>query len=201
MTKIINLQGEKRLGKGKGVARAVRRSKMIPSTIYGGGKEQIMFNLPEKEVTLAYLKGGFNTHLVDITIDDKSYKAIPKQIQLHPVTDKIIHLDFLHISANSRIKVVVPVRLLNQEKCTGVKAGGVINMVKHDIEIMCLATSIPEHIDIDTSKIAAGDSVHVSDLKLSDDIEILADSEATIFTIVARANDDEEEKTEVAEEK
>jgi large subunit ribosomal protein L25 len=195
MTKIINLLGEERLGKGKGCARAVRRNHMIPSTIYGGGKEQVMLNLPEKEVTLAYLKGGFKTQLVDITVGTKQYKAIPKQIQLHPVTDKIIHLDFIHIGENDRIKVTVPVRVLNEDKCAGVKQGGLLNIVKHDVEIMCLATSIPEHIDIDIAKLEIGVSVHVSDIKLANNAEILTDEDVTILSIAARAaeKDDSQE--------
>ena len=148
MLKVKVLVGEERLATGTGAARAVRNEKKIPAIIYGGGKNQAMISLPEKELSIEYNKSGFMSHLFDLEIGSKKYRVVPKQIQLHPVTDRVIHADFVHVGEHDKIKVFVPIEFTNRDKCIGIKHGGVLNAVKHEIELLCRADSIPSSIEI-----------------------------------------------------
>lgn len=191
MSKILHLKGEERLGRGKGAARALRRGKLVPATLYGGEKPQVMISLPEKELTLEYLKGGFMSHLIDITVGKHKYRVLPKQLQFHPVTDAIIHADFIHVAEHSQIKVLIPLHFINKEKCPGMKHGGVMNAIKHDLEVMCSADSIPDFIEIDIAALEIGGSIHIKDIVLPKGAVSTQDPSTTILTITGRSTADE----------
>lgn len=183
MSKIVSLYAEERIATGKGPSRVLKVNQRIPAIIYGGNKNHMMLSLPEKELSLEYHKAGFMSHLFDIEIKKSKYRVIPKQVQLDPVTDKIIHVDFLHVNEHNKIKVSVPIEFTNKEKCLGIKHGGVLNALRHEIEVYCVADSIPKSIIIDLTILEIGHSVHLKDLIFPTGVTSLLDENLTIATI------------------
>lgn len=193
-----SLKAEERAITGTGPARALRRRKMIPAIIYGAGKTEVLFAVSEKEMTMQYHKQGFLSHVFDIEVGKKTYRALPKSIQLHPVTDAIEHIDFIHINENEKIKMNVTLHFINEDKCPGIKQGGILNVARHDIEIYCLPSNIPEAIEIDLASVELGKSIHVSDVKLPKGVEVKLDDSTTIATVAAgkAASADDSEASE-----
>ena len=157
---------------------------MVPATIYGAGKAQVMLALPLKELTLEYRKQGFLSHMFDIQVGKDKYRVLPKAIQLHPVTDQIEHMDFIHIDKNTKVKANVSIHFINEAKCPGVKQGGVLTIARHNLEIYSLPDSIPESIEIDVINLNVGQSIHVSDVVLPKGVETKLDPAITIAAIV-----------------
>ena len=198
MSKTHALQAESRAATGTGEARALRRNSMVPAIIYGSGKPQVAISLPRKEINLEYRKQGFLSHVFDISVGKNKYKAIPKAIQLHPVTDEIEHIDFMHVDKGSSIKVVVSLHIENEEKCPGIKQGGVLNIARHDLEIYCLPDNIPESIHVDVAGLNIGESIHLKDLILPNGIETKLDLDTTIAAVLGAAKEEVEETAEEA---
>ncbi len=184
MSKIHALQAEERQISGTGQARELRRNSKIPAIIYGAGKPQVMISLPYKELTLEYRKQGFLSHMFDISVGKTKYRVIPKEIQLHPVTDEIEHIDFMHIDKNSKIKVTISLHVENEEKCPGIKHGGVLNVARHDLEVYCLPDNIPESINIDVSGLNIGETIHLKDIALPEGVETKLDLDTTIAAVL-----------------
>ena len=143
-----------------------------------------MVSIPSKELTMQYHKKGFLSHMFDIEVGKNKYRALPKSIQLHPVTDEIEHMDFIHVSEKTKIKMTVSLQFINESKCPGVKQGGTLNATRHSLEIYCLPSDIPESIEIDASSLNLGASVHVKDLVLPKGVETKLDPNTTIAAIV-----------------
>lgn len=196
MSTIRILEAEERVKVGTGSARELRRNKMVPAIVYGEGKPQVMIALPYKELTLEYRKQGFMSHMFDIKVGKHKYRALPKAIQLHPVTDEIEHVDFLHVDLDHKIKVSVVIHFTNESKCHGIKMGGLLNVAKHDIEVYCLPDNIPEHIEVDIENLSIGQSIHISDLKLPKGVETKMDGSITVATVVAAKVATEETQAE-----
>ncbi len=129
---------------GKGTARELRRQGLIPAVIYGDKKSPLSVAISAKEAGLAIRAGGFLSHVIQVEVDGESHKVLPRDYQLDPVRDFVLHVDFLRIGAGSRITIEVPVEFANQEESVGLKRGGVLNVVRHTIEVICLAEAIPE---------------------------------------------------------
>lgn len=199
MSKIRALQGQERLATGTGHAREIRRNAMVPAIIYGAGKPQVMLSLPAKELTLEYYKQGFLSHMFDITVGKNKYRVIPKEAQLHPVTDVIKHIDFMHIDKNTPIKVTVSVHVVNEEKCPGLKQGGLLNVARHDLEVFCLPDNIPESINVDIDGLIVGETIHLKDITLPKGVETKLDLDTTIVAIVAAKKAEVEATEEGAE--
>ncbi len=151
---------------GKGAARRVRREGRIPGVIYGGGEPPTPIALSWHEVNKLIYAGGFMTTTFDIDVDGDKQRVIPRDYQLDPVKDRPLHVDFLRLQAGQKIAVEIPVHAIGQDECLALKAGGVVEIVRHTVALTVPADAIPERIDIDVSKLALGDSVHVSELKL-----------------------------------
>jgi large subunit ribosomal protein L25 len=178
---------------GKGAARALRREGRIPAILYGNQQEPSKIALPLKELTLEYKKGSFFNKIVDITLDGKTLHVLPRDVQTHPVTDVIEHADFQRVDKDSVIHVFVPVRVLNQEKSIGLKRGGVLNIVRHEIELICKPDSIPSFIEIDVLSVDIGHSVHINDIKLPSDVKTaIKDRNFTVVTVAGRSKEEEE---------
>lgn len=160
------LKGELRDQAGKGVARALRRENKVPAVIYGDGKEPVSISLPAKEINIEYNKGHMFTSLCDLEIDGKTHKVLARDVQLHPLKDTAEHVDFIRVTPKTKIKVHVPVKFINEDKCPGLVAKGALNIVLHELDLFCAATDIPDHIDIDLAGLEQGDSVHINDIKL-----------------------------------
>lgn len=201
MAKNYALTAEKRDRAGKGVARALRRELRIPAVIYGDGKEPVMISMVEKDITLQYLKGYMSTHLCDLTVDGAKQLCIARDVQIHPVTDRVEHADFLRVTPKTKIAVEVPVHFINQEASPGMKAAGVLNIVSHELELMCSATDIPEFIEVDLTGVEIGDSVRMDKAKLPKGaIPTIDDEDHVLATIAAPkgAKADEEADAAVA---
>lgn len=199
MKAAFEFEAQPREQSGTGAARALRREGRIPAVLYSGGKTPVQLSLPEKELMLAYNKGAFYSRIVSLKMGKETFFALPKEVQLHPVTDKPEHADFLKVDANSRITVKVPVRFKNQEKCLGIKRGGVLNVVRHDLELFCRPDSIPTVIEIDIAASNIGDSIHINDIALPDNVTPTIKRNFTVATIAGRsAKDDTAAETAAA---
>ena len=135
MSDSIELKGHVRERVGKGAARELRRNNMVPAVIYGDKKPPLSIGLPLKEVTMKVHAGGFMTNILDIDVDGTTHHVLPKDYQLHPVKDSVMHVDLLRVSRKTVVTVEVPVHFINEDICPGLKAGGVLNVVRHTVEV------------------------------------------------------------------
>lgn len=184
---------------GKGASRALRREGKVPGVVYRHGKEAQSIALSANEVTLEYRRGRFRSRLMDIKVDGKIIQALPKDVQFHPVSDQIEHVDFIRVEAGQSVRVQVPVKFSGQEKCLGLKRGGVLNIVRHEIEFTCKPEAIPASIDLNVSTMDIGDSIHINDIKLPEGVAPVIKRNFTVATIAGRSSADEEKPVAAAE--
>lgn len=184
---------------GKGASRALRREGLIPAVIYGNKEAPVAISVPYKDIYYKIYGGGFLTNIATIELDGKKIKVLPKSYQLDPVKDFPRHVDFLRISENSIVNVKLPIHFTNEESCPGIKRGGVLNIVQHELECSVLAGNIPEAIVINLSNYQIGDSIHLDEIKLPKGAEaLLQNKDVTIATISAPSGS--EEDTSASEE-
>jgi large subunit ribosomal protein L25 len=181
------LKAEARERVGKGSARELRRNGLIPAVIYGDKQAPIAIALNTNEVTKRIHAGGFMTTVATIEVDGKKHKVLPKDYQLDPVRDFTLHVDFLRVSGNTQVTVEIPVHFINEEKSPGLKVGGVLNIVRHEVEVHCPADAIPEFFNIDLGGKKIGDSIHISEVTLPKGVTPVIDRDFTIATIIAPA--------------
>lgn len=179
------LAAQKRERAGKGIARQLRRENMVPAVIYGDNKAPVMISLPEKETRLEYMKGHIFTNLCEIDLEGQKVLALARDVQLHPVTDKIESMDFLRVGPKTKTTVSVPVHFTNYEKSPAGKSGGVLNVAYHELELRCAVTDIPESVDIDMSNAEIGTAIHLSEVTLPKGSESVSKGEITIAAVVA----------------
>ena len=197
MAKTIALTAEARERAGKGVARALRRENKVPAVIYGDKKEPVTITLPAKELTLEYHKGTFFTTICEVDVAGTAHKVLARDVQLHPVTDNIEHVDFLRVTDRTKIAVNVPVSFVNEDKAPGLRDGGILSVIRYEIELVCRAVSIPDEIEIDISALEMGEAVKISDVKLPEGAEpAITDRDFTIASIIAPRAVVEEEPEE-----
>ncbi|MGB5092541.1 MAG: 50S ribosomal protein L25/general stress protein Ctc [Parvibaculum sp.] len=188
MAESITLKAEARTKSSKGAVRSIRTSGRVPAVIYGDKQSPELISINYKEVHALYMKGTFLSHTLDIEIGGKKEHVIPRDIQFEPVRDFIIHVDFLRLGKNATVTVEVPVHFHNHEASPGIKAGGVLNIVRHEVELVCPADHIPEQIDVDLTGFEMGASIHISAVKLAKDVKpVISDRDFTIATISAPA--------------
>ena len=182
---------------GKGAARAVRREGRVPAVIYGDKQDPQTISMDYHELMKQVQTGRFLSTLVDIDVDGTKVRTIPRDVQFDPGQDFVVHVDFLRLGVGARIAVEVAINFLGEEDSPGLKRGGVLNVVRHSVEIMCPADAIPEEFDLDVSALDIGDGVHASDLTLPEGMTFtITDRNFTIATISAPsggADEDEEE--------
>ncbi len=177
---------------GKGVSRSLRREGKIPGVIYAKGQEAVRIALPIKEVAMEYAKGRFKNRLVELKFADKAIQALPKDLQFNPVTDQIEHVDFIKVEKGVALRVQVPIKISGQERAVGLKRGGVLNIVRHEIEFFCAPDSIPSHIEINIQAVDIGHSVHINDIELPKGVTPTIKRNFTIITIAGRGKAEEE---------
>ncbi len=188
------LKAETRERVGKGSSRELRRNGLIPAVIYGDKKAPLSIALSTKEVTQRIHAGGFMTTVATIDVNGEKISVLPKDYQLDPVRDFTLHVDFLRVSADSRVTVQVPVHFVNDEKAPGIKQGGMLNIVRHEVELHCPANDIPEFLTVDLAGLKIGDSIHISQISLPKGTSpVIADRDFTVATIVGTAAAKEEE--------
>jgi large subunit ribosomal protein L25 len=207
MSDVYELKAEARERVGKGSARELRRNGKIPAVIYGDKQPPLTIALPYKEVTMKIHDGGFMTTIATIDVDGQKIRVLPKDYQLDPVRDFTMHVDFLRISKNTAVTVDVPVHFINEEESPGIKRGGVLNIVRHTVEVNCPADSIPDAFVADLTGLDIGDGVHISNITLPEGAEpTITDRDFTIATIASPAglksedNATDEEEGEAIEE-
>ena len=195
MARIVQLKAAKRDRAGKGAARAVRREGLVPGVVYGDKKEPQLVSLGYVDMLQQVKTGRFLSTLVDLEVDGTTVRTIPRDVQFDPVRDFIIHADFLRLGAGARITVEVIVQFRNHEESPGIKRGGVLNVVRHEVELNCPADSIPEEIVVDLTGLDIGDSVHISSISLPEGaVPTITDRDFTIATIASPAGLKEELK-------
>jgi large subunit ribosomal protein L25 len=194
------LKAEARERVGKGSARELRRNGLIPAVIYGDKQPPVSITLNTNDVTKRIHAGGFMTTIVTIDVGGKKIKVLPKDYHLDPVRDFTMHVDFLRVSGNTQVTVEIPVHFINEDKSPGIKVGGVVNIVRHEVEVHCPADSIPEAFTVDLTGAKIGDSIHISQITLPKGVvPTIADRDFTIATIVAPAAGLSGEEEETAE--
>lgn len=182
------LQASVRDRVGKGAARALRRNGQVPAVIYGDKKPPLAIAVDYREADKRLRAGGFMTTVATIAVGDDKILVIPKDYHLDPVKDTLTHVDFLRIGAGSTVTVFVPVRVLGVEKSPGIKRGGALNYVRHEIELECRADAIPDHIDCDVSGLDINDSLHISAITLPEGATpVIHERDFTILTVAPPA--------------
>ncbi|MDJ0514463.1 MAG: 50S ribosomal protein L25/general stress protein Ctc [Methyloceanibacter sp.] len=201
MAEAIELKAWSRGRTGTGGARAVRREGRIPGIVYGGSDEPLNISLETKEVSKQIQTGHFQSTVYMLDMDGKKIRAIPRDVQVDPVRDFPIHVDFLRLAKNAMVDVDVPVHFLNDAASPGLKRGGVLNIVRHEISLRCLADNIPESIQIDLTGLEIGESIHISSVTLPEGATpTIADRDFTVATIAGRGAEDSGEEEGAEEE-
>ena len=188
MSEIYELTAEPREKVGKGASRAIRRSGRIPAVIYGDKQPPISIALDERAMTRRLHSGGFLTHVAMIDVNGEKVRVLPKDYQLDPVTDFLVHIDFLRVGEGAVVTLDVPVHFKNEAASPGLKRGGVLNVVRHAVECDVPVDAIPEFFEIDLTGLDIGDSIHISHVTLPEGVTpTITDRDFTIATIAAPA--------------
>jgi len=183
---ITSLNAERRASAGKGAARATRRMGRVPGIIYGGNQDPVLISLEPRELSSAVAKRGFLAMLVDVKLNGAVERTLPREVQYHPVTDKPMHVDFMRVGADTRVTVTVPVVFINHEMSVGLRRGGILNIVRHGVELSCQADSIPEQLVVSLDGLDIGDSVHASAVSFPPGSQpTITDRDFTIASIAA----------------
>ncbi len=204
MSDTLTLPAETRERAGKGASRALRREGRVPAVVYGGNEEPLAIHVEEKLLRKQLGTGHFFNSIVEVEVGGKKLRTLPKDVAFHPVNDRPLHADFLRLSKDAKVHVEVPVLFINEEASPGLKRGGVLNIVRHELELVCESDKIPDDIQIDVTGFDLGDSIHISHVKLpAGSVSAITDRDFTIATIVApsglRSEEGDNAKTEEGE--
>lgn len=203
MSDVATLNAWPRDRVGKGSARAARRQGFVPAVIYGDKKDPLPIQVELRELNKILAKAGFFSRLIDIKLDGKAHRVLPRDLQQHPVSDFAWHVDFLRVSATSSVTVEVPVEFVNEDAAPGITRGGVLNVVRYTVELNCRADNIPASLSVDLTGLDIGDSLHISAVTLPEGTSpVIDDRDFTIATIAAPTTvaDAAAEETAAAEE-
>jgi large subunit ribosomal protein L25 len=197
MSEQLTLPAEARDRAGKGASRALRREGRVPAVVYGEKKEPLAIHVEEKLLTKMLHTGHFMNSVVMIDVGGTPTRTLPKAVDFHPVSSRPIHVDFLRIGEHAQVTVAIPVRFDNEEASPGLKRGGVLNIVQHELQLVCDAASIPNEIHIPLDGLDIGDTIHISQVNLPEGVKPAnEDEDFTVATIVApSAMKAEEEET------
>ena len=197
---LLELKAVTRTDAGKGQARTLRREGRLPAVLYGPNTDPVMLSIDLSELEDILKGGSAGQALLNITVDDgkKTHTAMIKELQASPLSREYLHVDFYEVDMKRKINVMVPVTTTG--KCIGIEMGGMIQLIRRELEVLCLPGEIPEFIEIDITELNIGDSVHVEDVKLEGDVEIPHDVDFTILTILSAKMAEEEVEEEELEE-
>lgn len=198
MSDQLTLPAEARTKGGKGASRALRREGRVPAVIYGNKEDPTPIHVEEKLLIKQLSGGHFMNTIVMVDVGGQTVRTLPKDVAFHPVTDRPLHADFLRLAEGATVTVNVPVSFVNEEASPGLERGGVLNIVRHDLELECDASRIPESIEIDLTGLEIGDSIHISQVTLPEgSTSVIDDRDFTIAGLVApsalKSQDDAEE--------
>jgi len=170
MSEVRSITANVRERAGKGGARATRRAGEVPAVIYGGKQEPILISLDPKPLLAEARRAQFLTTQYDVSVGKENVRVLPRDVQLHPINDLPIHVDFLRVTETTRVRVEVPVQFINESQSPGIKRGGVLNVVRHTVEVVCMVSQIPEKIVVDLAGLEITDSVHISMIALPEGV-------------------------------
>jgi large subunit ribosomal protein L25 len=191
MAEAIELKAWARQSSGKGGARQVRRDGRIPGILYGGREEPQNIALDSKTISKQIQTGHFQSTIFTLDVEGTKTRVIPRGVQLDPIRDFPIHVDFMRLAKDALVTVEVPVHFLNEAASPGLKRGGVLNVVRHDIPVRCPADNIPDHFDVDLTGLEIGDSVHISAVAMPAGVSpTITDRDFTVATIAGRASEE-----------
>ena len=198
----IDIKAEARSQVGKGSARAARRAGLVPAVIYGNKESAVPVTLDANQWRQLMHKPGIFSQLININVNDETHFVLPRDIQQHPVSEEAMHVDFLRVTKNATVAVGIAVEFLNEDKCTGLKLGGVLNIVRSQVELNCPAISIPEKLTVDLEGLNVGHTIHISSIELPEGCTpTITDRDFTVATIAApRGGLDDADETEDTEE-
>jgi len=186
MSEIEVIPAQVRERAGKGPARAARRAGRVPGVIYGSKKPPVMITVDPRDLIRGLRSGSFFASVYDVEFNGTKERVLPRDVQFDPVTDQPLHVDFLRVSATATVTVEVPVVFINEEASPGLKRGGLLNVVRHEIEFSCRADAIPHQIEVDLTGFDIGDSIHISMVKLPEGVQpTITDRDFTVATIAA----------------
>jgi large subunit ribosomal protein L25 len=191
MSKIVQLKAASRARAGKGASRAVRREGLVPGVVYGDKKEPQLISLAYGDVLPHVMTGRFMATLVDLEVDGQTIRAIPRDIQFEPVRDFVIHVDFLRLGKNARISVNIPVHFKNHEQSPGLKLGGSLNIVSHEVPLYCTENLIPDEIMVDLTGLQIGQSVHLSQIQLPEGVTTASSDDLTLCAVTSKMREEE----------
>ena len=167
MAEQVVLNANNRDSEGKSSNRQLRRAGSVPAVIYGGEQDPIRISILEKDIAKASEVPGFTTQILNVNLSGEEQSVIVKELQRHPATQRVLHADLQRVNPDTKISITVPVRFINEDKCLGVKMhGGVISRLINNIDISCLASNLPEYLEVDVAELDVGDSIFLSGLQL-----------------------------------
>jgi len=190
MVEVVEIAATARPRAGKGAARAVRRQGKVPAVIYGEKQEPETIAIDTSELISVLQRGRFLSTVFDINIDGQKRRVLPPDVQFDPVKDIPIHVDFQRVGASEHVRVVVPVRFINEGASPGLKRGGVLNIVRHEIEVICPPDRIPEYFTVDLTGLEIGRSIHISAVPLGEGIRPTINRDFTVATIAGKKVDE-----------
>ena len=199
MAKTYAMEAAKRDGAGKGIARALRREGRTPAVIYGDKKEPVLISVDQNTVNVEYNRAGMFTTLCELNVDGDKNLVLARDVQLHPVTDVVEHVDFLRVTDKTKIAVSVPVQFAGEDAAPGLRAGGILNLIRFEVELNCSATKIPDFIEVDISAKEIGDSIRISDATLPAGTSPVIDDRDFAIASIDAPKTVEEEEAEAAE--
>lgn len=200
MVETITFEAEPRAGAGKGPSRQLRRAGRVPAVIYGEHQDQQMISVETRALRRELNNPRFFSTLCSLSLGGEAIRVLPREVQLHPVTDNPIHADFVRVSRGTTITVTVQVAFLNEDISPGLKRGGVLNVVRREIEVICPADAIPSELELDLATANIGDSLHISQVALPEGVRpTITDRDFTVATIAAPTVVAEEAAAEQAE--
>jgi large subunit ribosomal protein L25 len=198
MATVKELKATARPKSGKGAARAERRAGRVPGVIYGNNQPPLTISVDDRELRQRILAGRFLTTLLDVDLEGKKHRVIPRDFHLDPVKDFPIHVDFMRLGEGATIRISVPLHVVKAESAPGVKRGGTVNIVAHAVDLECSVENIPQFIEVDVGSLEIGYSLHLSDVKLPTGVKALTREDATLVTIVPPSGYAEEQKAAAA---
>ena len=201
MATAASLKVEKRPQVGKGQSRSLRREGKTPAIIYGDKKKPVSIAINTQDLNVELRKPGFLTRLLDLKLGEEIVRVLPQDIALHPVYDNAEHVDFLRVNENTKVTIEIPVSFINEENCPGIKRGGILNVTRYNVEVVCPVTNIPEKFEFDLTDLEIGDSIHFSDTQIDESVApTITDRDFTIASIAAPSIITETEEAEETDE-
>jgi large subunit ribosomal protein L25 len=186
MPEIISLSAEPRLRAGKGAARATRRAGRVPAIVYGDGEEPVLISLEPRALGRVLARPGLFATLVDISLDGATLRTLPRDVQYHPVSDAPLHVDFMRVAAGAQVTVTVPVVFINHERSIGLRRGGILNVVRHGIDMVCSVDNIPDRLVVNLDGLDIGDSIHSGAVTMPENARpVIQGRDITIASIAA----------------